>query len=146
MKPRNSFVLSAFLTLSCLRPTEERVELDLRVGQAETGALSVNVKDGLATVRSLSDNALVLWGSAPSFEVDLIASSTLPGSATFGLSTSTSQLPRPYGATSGSVTPSGESRSRIVSIDWSSVDCASVRIAPAFIVIFKLPSGFEPTS
>ena len=73
MKPRNSFVLSAFLTLSCLRPTEERVELDLRVGQAETGALSVNVKDGLATVRSLSDNALVLWGSAPSFEFDLKA-------------------------------------------------------------------------
>lgn len=71
MKPRNAFILSAFLTLSCLRPTEERVELDLQVGQAERGSLSVSVKDGLATVRSLSDAALVLWGSVPSFEFDL---------------------------------------------------------------------------
>ena len=71
MKPRNSFILSAFLTLSCLRPTDERVELDLQVGQAERGSLSVSVKDGLATVRSLSDSALVLWGSVPSFDFDL---------------------------------------------------------------------------
>jgi 3',5'-cyclic-AMP phosphodiesterase len=61
------FAILGLLGLSCLRPTEERVELDLEVGRAEHSGLSVQVDDGLATVRELSDGALVLWGSAPSF-------------------------------------------------------------------------------
>src|SRR4051812_23449340 len=56
---------------SCLRPTEERVERDREVGQAEQAGLSVNVDEGLSAVRSLSDDGLVLWGSAPAFRLTL---------------------------------------------------------------------------
>jgi 3',5'-cyclic-AMP phosphodiesterase len=75
MKPRLLLATAVFLVLSCLRPTEERVELDLQVGQAEHGGLSVKVHDGLAAVRSLADDELVLWGSAPGFTLELTASS-----------------------------------------------------------------------
>ncbi|HEX2877538.1 MAG TPA: metallophosphoesterase [Polyangiaceae bacterium] len=73
MKPRHAFVVATLLAMSCLRPTEERVELDLEVGQAEHASFEVSVREGLAAVRALDDDALVLWGSAPSFEVDLNA-------------------------------------------------------------------------
>jgi Icc protein len=56
---------------SCLRPTEERVERDREVGQAEQAGLSVSVDEGLSAVRSLSDDGLVLWGSAPAFRLTL---------------------------------------------------------------------------
>lgn len=79
MRPRHAFVIATFLGLSCLRPTEERVELDLQVGQAEHASFEVNVRHGLAAVRALDDDALVLWGSAPSFEVELSA----PGARDF---------------------------------------------------------------
>lgn len=75
MKPRLLLGTAVFLVLSCLRPTEDRVELDLQVGQAEQGGLSVKVDDGLAAVRSLADDALVLWGSAPGFALELKTSS-----------------------------------------------------------------------
>ena len=75
MKPRLLLGIAVFFVLSCLRPTEERVELDLQVGQAEQGVLSVKVDDGLAAVRSIADDALVLWGSAPGFALELTASS-----------------------------------------------------------------------
>jgi 3',5'-cyclic AMP phosphodiesterase CpdA len=71
MKLRSSLPIAAFLALSCLRPTEERAERDLEVGQAEQAGLSVNVTDGLAAVRSLTDDALVLWGNAPSLQLSL---------------------------------------------------------------------------
>jgi 3',5'-cyclic AMP phosphodiesterase CpdA len=71
VKPRHAFVVATLLAMSCLRPTEERVELDLEVGQAERASLKVSVREGLAVVRALDDDALVLWGSAPSFDVDL---------------------------------------------------------------------------
>lgn len=71
MKPRHAFLVVSCLALSCLRPTEERVELDGEVGQAQLAELRVSVVDGLAAVRSLSDDALVLWGSAPGFELEL---------------------------------------------------------------------------
>ena len=73
MKPRLLFGSVLLLALSCLRPTEERVERDLEVGQATQGALTLKVDDGLAAVRSLDDNALVLWGSAPGFTLALQA-------------------------------------------------------------------------
>lgn len=65
--------LGGMIAASCLAPAEERTELDLQVGRAEHGSVSVSVVDGLAAVRSLSDDTLVLWGSAPSFELELAA-------------------------------------------------------------------------
>jgi Icc protein len=65
---------AALLAASCLRPSEERAERDLEVGQAESSALRVAVGDGLAVVRRLAPDELVLWGSAPGFDVEL----TLP--------------------------------------------------------------------
>lgn len=59
------------LVAACLRPSEDRAERDQEVGQAERAGLRVAVSDGLATVRDLSDDALVLWGSAPTFHVEL---------------------------------------------------------------------------
>jgi Icc protein len=59
------------LVVACLRPSEDRAERDLEVGQAEASGFSVRVDEGLATVRSLSDAGLVLWGSAPGFTFEL---------------------------------------------------------------------------
>lgn len=73
MKPRTLVGAALFLALSCLRPSEERALADLEVGQAEQGVLSISVEDGLAAVRSLGDDELVLWGSAPSFAFELTA-------------------------------------------------------------------------
>ena len=70
MKP-HYFGVAACLALSCLRPTEDRVGRDLAVGQADAEGVSVQVKDGLAAVRSLSATQLTLWGSAPGFELSL---------------------------------------------------------------------------
>jgi len=56
---------------ACLEPAAERTELDLEVGRAEASGSSVTVTDGLAAVRSLSEDSLVLWGSAPSFELHI---------------------------------------------------------------------------
>ncbi|HYQ17955.1 MAG TPA: metallophosphoesterase, partial [Polyangiaceae bacterium] len=61
------FAALLVLGASCLSPAEERVELDREVGRAQAAGLAVAVDDGLATVRSLSSTALVLWGSAPGF-------------------------------------------------------------------------------
>jgi 3',5'-cyclic AMP phosphodiesterase CpdA len=72
-KSWKSIAIVAALATSCLNPAEERVELDLQVGRAQHERLDVNVVDGLAAVRSLSSDELVLWGSAPSFELGLTA-------------------------------------------------------------------------
>lgn len=56
-------------SLSCLRPSEERIEQDLAVGRAESVGVAVEVREGLAAVRALSDTELVLWGSAPAYEL-----------------------------------------------------------------------------
>jgi 3',5'-cyclic-AMP phosphodiesterase len=74
MKKAFCALLSLLLAFSCLRPSEDRAERDLEVGQAETSELSVSVVDGLATVRSLTASELVLWGSAPGFELTLTSS------------------------------------------------------------------------
>ena len=63
--------LCMLLVLSCLRPSEERAERDQEVGQAAHAGVAVDVTDGLAAVRELSDDRLVLWGSAPGFDVEL---------------------------------------------------------------------------
>jgi 3',5'-cyclic-AMP phosphodiesterase len=59
------------LVVACLRPSEDRAERDLEVGQAQAAGFAVRVSDGLATVRSLSAEGLVLWGSAPGFDFEL---------------------------------------------------------------------------
>jgi predicted phosphodiesterase len=58
---------------SCLRPAEDRAERDQNVGHARVATLRVDVQDGLAAVRSLTEHELVLWGSAPGFELVLHA-------------------------------------------------------------------------
>ncbi len=68
------FLILAAVASSCLRPSEERIELDREVGKAERLGLRVEVAEGLAAVRSLADESLVLWGSAPAFEFTLVAS------------------------------------------------------------------------
>jgi len=73
MKPRHAFATALFLASSCLRPAEERALADLEVGEAKQGVLEVEVDDGLAAVRLLGDDQLVLWGSAPSFTFELRA-------------------------------------------------------------------------
>lgn len=43
------------------------------MGRAETDGIRVTVKQGLAAVRRLDGEELVLWGSAPAFDVELTA-------------------------------------------------------------------------
>jgi predicted phosphodiesterase len=71
MKRRNTLAFAALLLLACLRPTEDRVERDLGVGQSQHDGLSIAVDDGLAAVRAIDASSLVLWGSAPSFRISL---------------------------------------------------------------------------
>jgi Icc protein len=59
------------LLLGCERPAADRAERDLTIGQASNAELSVRVDGGLAAVRALSAERLVLWGSAPSYEFSL---------------------------------------------------------------------------
>ena len=66
-----SSVGAVLFVLSCLRPSEVRVEEDLAVGRADGAGLSVRVDAGLAVVRELSESQLVLWGSAPGFTLRL---------------------------------------------------------------------------
>ncbi len=73
---RLRFVLASCLCsmlVACVRPAEERAERDLEVGEASGSGLGVHVKDGLAAVRALAANRLVLWSSAPGFELSLDA-------------------------------------------------------------------------
>jgi predicted phosphodiesterase len=64
----------ALLTFGCMRPAEERARQDERVGKAEGAGLVVDVAEGLAVVRKLDADRLVLWGSAPAFDVELTVS------------------------------------------------------------------------
>jgi predicted phosphodiesterase len=71
MRRRLSWFAAVLTAVACLRPGEERTERDLEVGQAESQGVVVNVQDGLAVVRKLATDELVLWGSAPGFRVRL---------------------------------------------------------------------------
>lgn len=66
---RHFWLISGILALSCLRPSEERIEQDRAVGSAASAGVAVEVVDGLAAVRAISDTELVLWGSAPAYEL-----------------------------------------------------------------------------
>jgi predicted phosphodiesterase len=71
MKKSAFFGLALALFASCLRPSEDRAERDGEVGLAERAGVRLSVAQGLAVVRELGDDELVLWGSAPGFELEL---------------------------------------------------------------------------
>lgn len=71
MRQRVLWTLAVVAAAACLRPSEDRAERDLEIGRAEREGLTVTVADGLAAVRSLTPDGLVLWGSAPGFQVQL---------------------------------------------------------------------------
>lgn len=52
----------------CLDVGDVRAQRDEVVGQAKSESLSVNVKDGHASVRSFSAGELTLWGQAPTLQ------------------------------------------------------------------------------
>lgn len=61
----------AVVVASCLRPGEQRAERDREVGEAHAERLGVRVHDGLAAVRGITDDRLVLWASAPHWRFTL---------------------------------------------------------------------------
>ncbi len=68
------FVLPVvFGLVACNRPAQDRARRDEQVGQAEASGARVTVQGGLAAVRRLTGGELVLWGSAPSFDVEVVA-------------------------------------------------------------------------
>ncbi len=76
---RQTLTLCAtFLTccqLSCLQVGVERAEADVQVGKAEGNGVSVEVSEGLASVREISEGGVVLWGQAPVLEVNMTSQS-----------------------------------------------------------------------
>jgi len=70
-----SFVAAGavLLMLGCVRPAKERAERDQDVGKATSAELDVRVAHGLAAVRVLEPGHLVLWSSAPGWELELDA-------------------------------------------------------------------------
>lgn len=67
-------IASTALSLAgCVRPAKDRAERDRSIGQATNGALSVRVSHGLAAVRKLETERVVLWASAPAWELELEA-------------------------------------------------------------------------
>lgn len=57
--------------VACTRPGEGRAEDELTVGHSEIAFAKVDVVDGLAAVRELSDGRLDLWCGAPVVDVEL---------------------------------------------------------------------------
>ena len=95
----------ALLLLSCLRPSEERTEADLEVGRASHDAVTINVADGLAAVRELGRENIVLWASAPAWSftldhpgstgdtVDLEIQNAMPDGVLDGVGATIEELP-----------------------------------------------------
>jgi 3',5'-cyclic-AMP phosphodiesterase len=63
-------LLLLLLAMGCARPAKERAERDLEIGKVTSGDLRVSVAGGLAAVRSLEPGRLVLWSSAPAWEIE----------------------------------------------------------------------------
>jgi 3',5'-cyclic-AMP phosphodiesterase len=62
---RPASVLLGFWLLGCLDVAEERAKRDVEIGKAEAAGLRVEVVDGLAAVRRITEDELLLWISAP---------------------------------------------------------------------------------
>ncbi len=71
LRPGLAAAMGSCLLLACARPAEERAERERGIGRARVESLAVHVKDGLAAVRALEPTRVVLWGSAPSYELEL---------------------------------------------------------------------------
>jgi predicted phosphodiesterase len=70
--PAAVFLLAAAgLAAGCFAPGEERAERDATVGRASGAGLAVHVQGGLAAVRSVSQDRVHLWESAPSLVIEL---------------------------------------------------------------------------
>jgi len=65
-----SVLLLVSLATGCARPAKDRTERDLEIGNATSGDLRVSVVGGLAAVHSLEPQRLVLWSSAPAWEIE----------------------------------------------------------------------------
>jgi 3',5'-cyclic-AMP phosphodiesterase len=92
MHSGRTILLGVVVALSCARPAEQRARAEADVGHAANGALRVDVDDGAAVVRELSDGTLRLWASQPSFSAHLrtgaravawriVVENAIPGSA-----------------------------------------------------------------
>lgn len=64
---------------ACTRPSEQRAETELAVGQATSGDADVIVAGGLAAVRDLGNHRLELWAEAPVLDVSLAPTDAATG-------------------------------------------------------------------
>jgi len=65
--------LIAVSLTACLSEGEERAERDREVGKTSAAGVRFEVGQGLAAVRRIGSGELVLWGSAPAFDVEVWA-------------------------------------------------------------------------
>lgn len=65
-------------TGACLSVADERATRDAQVGHAQAAGLHVDVTDGLAAVRALSNGGISLWAQAPSLTITV----TVPAGVT----------------------------------------------------------------
>jgi predicted phosphodiesterase len=88
---RTVFVVAAAMALvTCVGVTDERARRDEDVGKATAGGASVEVIDGLASVRGLENGSLWLWAQAPSLRIRVRPS---PGASTSWTLTIDNTLP-----------------------------------------------------
>ncbi|MDY6969288.1 MAG: metallophosphoesterase [Spirochaetota bacterium] len=65
------FILTIIIQVSCLRPAEERADLDRKVGKGNAGGVHFDVQNGLAAVRKIEAGELELWLQAPGIRIDV---------------------------------------------------------------------------
>ncbi|HEU0030158.1 MAG TPA: metallophosphoesterase [Kofleriaceae bacterium] len=61
----------AWIASACTRPSESRAVAEFDVGKASISGATVEVRDGLAAIRDLTDHRIELWASAPAITLDL---------------------------------------------------------------------------
>ena len=81
MKP--TLALTLMLLAACTRPGEERAVDELAVGAATSTSVALEVDDGLAAIRALTDDAATLWSGAPTLELTVTANAPLALDLTF---------------------------------------------------------------
>jgi len=65
-------IVLAFVLVSCLRPGEERAEMDLSVGKGTAGGAAFSVENGLAAIRSLTGGEVELWAQSPVVRIRIV--------------------------------------------------------------------------
>ncbi len=76
---RRTPCLALVVLAACTRPGEDRAVLELAVGHASISGASVEVAEGLAAVRNLTDHQLELWSGAPILAITLVLDDTEAG-------------------------------------------------------------------